>query len=150
MVVQNTNIGYTVFGILNEPFFNSISLLNKKVYVTRNKISKNTLQIFGLKTEKEGPVRLSMPMVVQWLKAYNPVATIRSPMATIMGIRHLNNDRDPEPDYIYVGKISDLFPGSVSSEVSEARAEMPFAEVFETVWEEPLELNIKMRTRIFS
>lgn len=117
MVVQNTNIGYTVFGILNEPFFNSISLLNKKVYVTRNKISKKTLQIFGLKTEKEGSVRLSMPMVVQWLKAYNPVATIRSPMATIMGIRHLNNDRDPEPDYIYVGKISDLFPGSVSSEV---------------------------------
>lgn len=62
-------------------------------------------------------MRLSMPMVVQWLKAYNPVATIRSPMATIAGIRHLNNDRDPEPDYIYVGKISDLFPGSVSSEV---------------------------------
>lgn len=62
-------------------------------------------------------MRLSMPMVVQWLKAYNPVATIRSPQATIMGIRHLNNDRDPEPDYIYVGKICDLFPGSVSSEV---------------------------------
>ena len=62
-------------------------------------------------------MRLSMPMVVQWLKAYNPVATIRSSMATIMGVRHLNNDRDPEPDYIYVGKISDLFPGSVSSEV---------------------------------
>lgn len=112
MVVQNTNIGYTVFGILNEPFFYSISLLNKKVYVTRNKISKNTLP-------------------------------------TIMGICHLNNDRDPEPDYIYVGKISDLFPGSVSSEVSEARAEMPFAEVFKTVWEEPLELHIQMRMRIF-
>ena len=62
-------------------------------------------------------MRLSMPMVVQWLKAYNPVATIRSPQATIMGIRHLNNDRDPEPDYIYVGKISDLFRGSASSEV---------------------------------
>lgn len=62
-------------------------------------------------------MRLSMPMVVQWLKAYNPVATIRSPMATIAGIRHLNNDRDPEPDYIYVGKISDLFPATVSSEV---------------------------------
>lgn len=62
-------------------------------------------------------MRLSMPMVVQWLKAYKPVATIRSSQATIVGIRHLNNDRDPEPDYIYVGKICDLFPGSISSEV---------------------------------
>lgn len=62
-------------------------------------------------------MRLSMPMVVQWLKAYDPVASVLSPKATIAGIRHLNNDRDPEPDYIYVGKIRDLFPGSTSREV---------------------------------
>lgn len=62
-------------------------------------------------------MRLNMPMVVQWLKNYKPVAMIHSSEATIVGIRHLINDRDPEPDYIYVGKNSDIFPGNMSSEV---------------------------------
>ncbi len=54
MVVQNTNIGYTVFGVLDELSFNSISLLDIKVYVSKNEILKKQMWVFGHKTERGG------------------------------------------------------------------------------------------------
>lgn len=55
-------------------------------------------------------MRLSMSMVEHWFRRYSPVATIASREATITGIRHLNSDRDMNPDYVYAGRICDMTP----------------------------------------
>lgn len=54
-------------------------------------------------------MKLSMDIIEQWIRKYEPVSTIVSDELTIAGIRLFSYEKTPDPDYLYIGRTGDFF-----------------------------------------
>lgn len=62
-------------------------------------------------------MKLSMDIIEQWIRKYEPVSTIVSDELTIAGIRLFSYEKTPDPDYLYIGRTGDFFQRSQDKEV---------------------------------
>ena len=62
-------------------------------------------------------MKLSMDIIEQWIRKYEPVSTIVSDELTIAGIRLFSYEKTPDPDYLYIGRTGDFFERSQAKEV---------------------------------
>lgn len=62
-------------------------------------------------------MKFSMHIFEHYLAKYHPVSVIKSTEPTITGVNLFSYDKEPVPEYLYVGHNNDFFYGSESREV---------------------------------
>lgn len=62
-------------------------------------------------------MKLSMAIIENWIRQYQPVSTIVSDQPTISGVRLFSFNKNPSPDFLYIGRNRDFFEQSISDEI---------------------------------
>ena len=62
-------------------------------------------------------MKLSMTIIENWIQKYHPVSTIISDKPTIAGVRLFSYNKNPSPDFLYIGRNRDFFEQSESDEI---------------------------------